>query len=221
MTLNTNKIITLPFAILMAIEMFGQFSSQQSMGAFQPLSINPSFSTMHDALHVQMQHRSMWTGIAGAPKTTIFSASAAILPKKLYGTIQMESDKIGLFRTNKVMAGAATKLKIKTGHYFSFGLQIGLEMNIYRADQVVVNTQADQYITFENTKSSIFQMSTGMIYNAPTWYIAASVPRMMQRVYNGAGTWRANHDFKGYNFHVQGAKKWKVTQAFYQKKSST
>jgi len=206
------KTYLLPIFAFLALAMScsAQFTVQQSMAAFQPLSLNPALAGEYNALQTQLQHRTMWTGIDGAPVTSSVSAAAPMVPNKLYGSMHLSADKIGLMSYHTILLGGAYKVKIARGHDLRFGLQFGTDMTTYRANEVLVSDASDPELTFQASRSTTFQMSSGLYYKAPQWYLGISVPAMFTPRYKSGGEWTSSHDIGSYNYHVQAAKKWKI-----------
>jgi type IX secretion system PorP/SprF family membrane protein len=210
MTMNKLFLFLIFIFISLVHKTSAQFTMQQSMAAFQPLSLNPALAGTYNALQAQLQHRSMWTGIDGAPVTSTLSASAAMVPNKLYGSLHVSVDKIGLMSYHNLLIGGTYKIKIARGHDLRFGIQVGTDMTTYRADEVVVSDISDPDLTFQATRSATFQMSSGIYYKAPMWHLGISVPAMFSPRYQSGGEWRSSHDINAYNYHLQAAKKWNV-----------
>lgn len=193
-----------------AVAAHAQFAVQQSLAAFQPWQINPAFIGNHNALSAQLQYRKMWLGIDGAPTTGQLNVALPIMTNKIFGSLSIGSDRIGLMQTNTIMTGASYKLKVRAGHELRFGLQVGLGQIAYRGNQVVLNDINDPEANVQNTSSLTFQLGTGMFYKTKNWYVGFAVPRMLTPTYAGGGEWQTRHDVRSYNYHIQLGKKWKI-----------
>jgi type IX secretion system PorP/SprF family membrane protein len=192
----------------------GQFASQQSMIAFQPLHINPAFVGSFDALQVQMQHRKMWIGIAGAPTQSNLSLGVPIVNKQLYGSLSIHTDRIGLLRTNTIMAGGAYKIKLQKNSTLRFGLSFGMDQIVYQGNQAIVSNKEDISLNDAVTRSGTFQLGTGVNFQLNNLYAGLAVPRLLTPAYAGGGRYRTTHDFANYNYHLTLGNRWHINNSW-------
>jgi type IX secretion system PorP/SprF family membrane protein len=156
---------------------------------------NPAAAGEGDLMRVAGLHRMQFTGIKNAPMTTYvtFSSPFVIGKTKHAAGVRFLNDMYGLFSNQAFHVQYAYRHKIGKG-YLSAGIDLGFVNVAFRADSVNLKeiasvasegnyfTEVDDAIprntgggkSDKGASGMGFDMSIGMYYTAPTWWVSAS-----------------------------------------------
>ncbi len=110
-------------------DLWGQQQAQNSLYYFNPLNYNPAYAGSRDALSLTAIHRIQWTGIDGAPQTTLLSVHSPIRDSHLSIGADLTYDKIGVSKATSAYLDISYYIQLNDkGHRLSFGLKGGFNM---------------------------------------------------------------------------------------------
>lgn len=163
--------------------LFAQFDPQISQYMYLPTAYNPAAVGEGDLMKVAGLHRMQMVGIKNAPMTTYFYfGSPFVIGKTRHGAgVKFMNDQYGLFYNQSLYAQYAYRQKIGKG-YLSAGAEFGVSNIGFHGDSVNLDqlsgsewhVSTDQAIPTGDMSGMGFDMSVGLYYTCPTWYVGAS-----------------------------------------------
>jgi type IX secretion system PorP/SprF family membrane protein len=160
----------------------GAFTQQDPMFthyAFNTLSINPAYSGNRGMLSAALVHRSQWVGFDGAPMSQTLTLSTPVLNDVLGIGFVLGNDRIGPTNIFTGSANIAYKLKINKHSKLSFGMSAGINNYNRNLGALTSFEQNDYAIDNNNITHNIFDIGAGVLYTNKTFYVGASVPRLL------------------------------------------
>lgn len=151
--------------------------------------INPAYAGSKENLSIGMLYRKQWVEIEDAPTTATFSGHAPV-GKNVGLGLSVISDKIGPVEENNIYGDFSYTLQLGGEHKLAFGLKAGLTLHQVGLYSDINHTLPDQNdpAFAENTSNSYFNLGSGLFYYTNKYYLALSVPNMMNSKhldYNG------------------------------------
>lgn len=175
--------------------LYSQYDAQIGQYMLMPASYNPAAVGDGDLMRVYGSHRMDFTGISGAPMTTVVSFSSPfVIGKTHHGAgFRFVNDRFGLFTNQSLYVGYAYKLSLGKGQ-LSIGADVGFMNLSFALDSVDLGAGQDDYHTetdealpqasgsgSEKGASGMgFDMGVGVYYSAPSWWLGASYLHVMQ-----------------------------------------
>lgn len=172
-------VLIVAFACIITGRVFAQQDAMYSQYMFNTLAINPAYAGSRNVVSATALHRSQWSGIEGAPKTTTFTLDAAMKNKKVGLGLQLFNDKLGITRTSGGAVSYAYRVRFDQAS-LAFGLQGSLYQ--YTADFTGVslgNSGAYDPAFSENVNKLLFNFGTGVYYNSDRFYLGFSAQDLL------------------------------------------
>ena len=191
---------------------------------YLPTAYNPAAVGEGDLMKVAGMHRMQYVDIANAPMSTWFSfASPFVIGKTRHGAgVKFLNDRYGLFTNQAFYVQYAYRQKLGKG-YLSVGVDLGFVNVGFRGDSVNLKNMEDEYHEADDeaiptgSKSGMkFDMSLGLYYVTPMWWVGASYSHVTRPVVN----WDDYSQVKlvgtmyvsgGYHFRLKDHKEWVLT----------
>jgi len=131
MKFQTKEFIAVLLVLLLfiggTISVLAQQKAMFTQYMFNGLIINPSYSSMDEALNVTALVRQQWVGFKGAPNTQTVSVHSPIKQSRTSLGLILMRDQIGeVISENGVLGTAAHKVAIGDDTYFALGLNAGI-----------------------------------------------------------------------------------------------
>jgi type IX secretion system PorP/SprF family membrane protein len=116
---NKRKSRSFVFFLLFCITsgLYAQFDPMFSQNMFNPLNGNPGYAGSSGRMNVVLMNRNQWTGLEGAPVTTVAGADAAvdIFGRKAGVGLEVMNDDIGLFNNLMVRTSLSRRYLLSEG----------------------------------------------------------------------------------------------------------
>jgi type IX secretion system PorP/SprF family membrane protein len=147
--------------IIVLIGLAGQVALAQqvpfySQYFFNPFIYNPSFTGQSQETRAFLSHRNQWTGIQGAPVTTILTIDGPIQGEKAGLGINMYSDKTDILERSGARMAYSYKVDINSEHMLRFGLGFGIVNTKIDYDKVRVEDANDPNLfTSSQSRASV------------------------------------------------------------------
>lgn len=168
--------------ILTSLIWSGVYSQQDPMVTqymFNGLYLNPAYTGSHDYWTSTISYRSQWVGAQfdGAPQTAIAAVDGPIHGKNMGLGFILSHDRIGVTRTNSIMAQYAYQIKLKKTSKLALGINGGVsQFNANLTDVLIWDEQDEVY---SNRLSKIVpRFGAGIYYYSDRHYIGISVPTL-------------------------------------------
>lgn len=167
------------FALILSMcadRLHAQQEIMVSQYMFNGLLLNPAYAGSHDYASSSLLHREQWTGIAGAPTTSIMAIDAPLWNKKMGVGFTLAHDRIGISRDLE-MAGHYA-YKVRTGEYgqLSFGLKAGLSIYSARLNDLVYWDANDALYQQPISNELVGKFGFGLYWQDGRSYAGLSVP---------------------------------------------
>lgn len=143
--------------------------------------VNPAYAGSKENLSGAILYRQQWVGLEGAPTTATFSFHSPV-GKNVGLGLSAISDKIGPVEENNIYADFSYTLRLGNGHNLAFGLKSGVTFQNVGLFSDIGNgfvPQPGDIAFSENTSNSYFNIGTGVFYYTQKYYVAFSVPNML------------------------------------------
>ena len=223
------RYIVLLVGLLAVVTASAQFDPQMGQYMYMPTAYNPAASGEGDLMKVAGMHRMQFVDITNAPMSTWFSfTSPFVIGKTSHGAgVRFLNDRYGLFTTQSFYVQYAYRQKLGKGH-LSVGVDLGFVNLGFKGDSVNLSKMGDDYHDTNDpalptgSKSGMkFDMSVGLYYSTPVWWVGASYSHLTQpKVDLSGGTDGEQKEVKlagtmyivgGYHFRLKNYKEWVLT----------
>jgi type IX secretion system PorP/SprF family membrane protein len=191
---------------LLALQLNAQQDPQYTQYMYNMNVINPAYTGSKENLSFGLLYRTQWNGLEGAPKTGTFFGHAPV-GKNVGLGLSVISDEIGPVKETNAYADFSYTLRLGGEHRLALGLKAGAtfhDIGLVGLDLIHAN---DPFFS-ENINSTTPNIGVGAFYYSNNYYLAVSVPNMLNSVHldangNKIGS-EASHYFAtgGYVFQV-------------------
>lgn len=171
------------FATLIAVLSIFDVTAQQDPHYTQYMYnmnvINPAYAGSKENLSFGLLYRKQWVELEDAPTTFTFSGSTPI-GKNVGLGLSLISDEIGPVKEQNAYVDFSYTLNLGGEHRLAFGLKAGatfhkVDFNMIRP---TLPDPADG-VFGENVSNAYLNMGAGMFYYTDKYYLALSVPNML------------------------------------------
>lgn len=156
--------------------LYAQFDPMFSQNMFNPLNGNPGYAGNSGRMNVVLVNRNQWTGLEGAPVTTVAGADAAInvFGKRAGIGLEVMNDDIGLFNNLMVRISLARRYLIGEGE-LGVGISTGIISQSFDGTGIVIpesdyHDVNDPLIPAEEVNGFTPDFGLGAFYQAERWY---------------------------------------------------
>lgn len=147
--------------------------------------INPAYAGSKDNLALGLLYRQQWVNVDGAPKTATFSIHSPT-GKNVGLGLSVISDRIGPVQENNMYGDFSYTLNLGGEHRLALGLKTGLTFQKVGLFSDIGNGYVPQPndIAFQqNSSNTYFNIGTGLFYYTQKYYLAASLPNILEANY--------------------------------------
>ena len=218
------KYIVLLLGLIATGAAFAQFDPQMGQYMYMPTAFNPAAAGEGDLMKVAGMHRMQYVDITNAPMSTWFTfASPFVIGKTRHGAgVRFLNDRYGLFTNQAFHVQYAYRQKLGKG-YLSAGIELGFVNVGFRGDSVNLKNMEDEYHDANDeaiptgSKSGMkFDMSVGLYYCTPTWWVGASSSHLTQPTvewddYSEVKLVGTMYVSGGYHFRLKNHREWVLT----------
>ena len=218
------KYIVLLLGLIATGAAFAQFDPQMGQYMYMPTAFNPAAAGEGDLMKVAGMHRMQYVDITNAPMSTWFTfASPFVIGKTRHGAgVRFLNDRYGLFTNQAFHVQYAYRQKLGKG-YLSAGIELGFVNVGFRGDSVNLKNMEDEYHDANDeaiptgSKSGMkFDMSVGLYYCTPTWWVGASYSHLTQPTvewddYSEVKLVGTMYVSGGYHFRLKNHREWVLT----------
>lgn len=201
--------------LLLCISVIGtaQIHPQQTQYMFNAIGINPGAAGQHNALNATMNHRTMWRGIEGAPKTDYVTVHTPLKRENIAVGMQFYHDKIGVTTRTTLMLNGAYRVQLGRGQ-LGFGLMAGITSGVNQWSQVQTTESDDVVFSSGDNSYLIPSAGAGIYYHDQTSFAGISIPQFLSARYAGGGTYKASATMDNFTYHIMAGKRFKLNEDF-------
>ncbi len=176
-----NKIIAFVIIALFTLQAQAQQDPHYTQYMYNMNVMNPAYAGSKESLSIGLLYRQQWVSIDGAPKSATLSLHSPV-GKKVGLGLSVISDKIGPVEENNIYGDFSYTLNLGGDHKLALGLKSGLTFHkVGLFSEVSPYTQQQNDAAFrENTSNIYFNIGSGLFYYSKNYYVAASVPNMLE-----------------------------------------
>ncbi|CAM4250752.1 PorP/SprF family type IX secretion system membrane protein [Flavobacterium terrigena] len=176
-----NKIIAFVIISLFTLQSQAQQDPHYTQYMYNMNVVNPAYAGSKENLSIGLLYRQQWVSIDGAPKSATLSLHSPV-GKKVGLGLSVISDKIGPVEENNVYGDFSYTLNLGGDNRLALGLKSGVTFHkVGLFSEVSPYTQQQNDVAFrENTSNIYFNIGSGLFYYSKKYYVAASVPNMLE-----------------------------------------
>ncbi|MBE9584582.1 type IX secretion system membrane protein PorP/SprF [Mucilaginibacter sp. JRF] len=193
-------------ALLITAGAQAQQKPQYTQYPFNNYLINPAFAGIENYIDLKLGHRSQWTGLEGAPKTTYLTINAPIGEGFLNGGagsgnpnersylrnymaaephhgvgLQLITDKAGLISQNTLAGSYAYHLGLSSTSNLAVGVTAGVSQYSINSSEITIENPIDPAINNGNNSKWSPDVSVGALLYGPNYYAGASVQQVLSQ----------------------------------------
>ena len=179
------QFIALVVLTLFALNVHAQQDPHYTQYMYNMNVMNPAYAGSKESIAIGLLYRQQWVNVDGAPKTATFSIHSPVGSNVGLG-LSAISDKIGPVEENNIYGDFSYTLNLGGEHRLAFGLKTGITFQNIGLFSEIGNGYVPQPgdVAFqENSSNSYFNIGTGLFYYTQKYYLAASVPNMLEATY--------------------------------------
>ena len=185
--------------LLIATQVYGQQDPQYTQYMYNMNVINPAYAGSKENLSFGLLYRTQWTTIDGAPKTATFFGHLPVGEKTGLG-LSIISDEVGPIKETNAYADFSYTLQLNGDHRIAFGLKAGATFHDIGLADIDLIDPNDPF--FQNINTTTPNIGVGFFYYTDNYYLAGSVPNILNSVHldadgNKLGSEDAHYFFTG------------------------
>jgi type IX secretion system PorP/SprF family membrane protein len=155
---------------------YAQFEPSLTQYLFNELNINPAYAGSRETFSLTALNREQWSGINGAPNTSMVSLHTPIYNKRGGLGMAYLVESIGVSRRSSFNMNAAYRMAFKE-RSLSFGLQFSM---VTISENYQDLGLVDDAVFLTNTgRMKAKNMGFGMYYTTQKYYLGLSIPRLL------------------------------------------
>ena len=177
-----NKIILFVFFTVCMFKSQAQQDPHYTQYMYNMNVMNPAYAGSKENISLGLLYRNQWVGVNGAPQTSTLSIHSPV-GKNVGLGLSVISDKIGPVEESNIYGDFSYTLKLGGENRLALGLKSGLTFHKVGLFSDIGNGYVPQQndIAFrENSSNIYFNIGTGLFYYTDKYYIAASLPNMLE-----------------------------------------
>ena len=168
---------------MLSLNMFAQQDPQYSQNMFNHFVINPAVAGMEDALVGDIMNRNQWSGVEGAPSTSVLSVQLPVRFIEHSGIgLNILSDKIGAFTSTGLNLGYSYRVQLGYGD-LGFGLGVGVQnwgINPDSEWNATDGIETDPLIPGAEISELALDLNFGLFYREEDFYVGFSITHLNQ-----------------------------------------
>lgn len=171
--------------VLLGFVVYGQQDPHYTQYMYNMNVINPAYAGSKENLSIGILGRKQWLNLDGAPETLTFSAHMPV-GKKVGLGLSVIGDNIGPVEERNVYADFSYTLDLGGEHKLAFGVKAGATFHkvglFSQIGNGFVPDQGDPAFGIDSNSTN-FNVGAGLFYYTDNYYIAFSVPNMLNAVH--------------------------------------
>lgn len=175
---------TLAFALVMVMSVNAQQDPQFTQYMYNMNVVNPAYAGSKESVSGGVLYRSQWVGIDDAPRTATLNLHSPV-GKNVGLGFSVISDQVGPVEETNTYADFSYTIKLGGEHKLALGLKAGATFNkIGLYSDIGNGFVPDQDDAFgQDTNNTFLNVGAGLFYYTNKYYVAFSVPNMLDGTY--------------------------------------
>jgi type IX secretion system PorP/SprF family membrane protein len=145
---------------------------------FNGLFLNPAYAGSHPYASASILHREQWTGMPGAPSTSMLAFDAPVWKNKLGLGVSMVHDQIGVSRDLDMSSHFSYSIRVSEGSRLAFGLRAGVSIYSANVSDLVYWDQNDVLYAQDIRNTPVGRFGAGLYWYSRTSYVGLSIPTL-------------------------------------------
>lgn len=146
--------------------------------------VNPAFAGDHGYAVAHMFHRQQWSGVSGAPASSLFTIHSPLGEKNAIGGY-VSADRAGLLERFSASGTYVYTVKINEEHKLGFGLGLGFYQNSINYSNIRIYDQTDDLVLNGGAiTGSTFNADFGLRYSYKGLNVGISTPQIAETKVN-------------------------------------
>jgi type IX secretion system PorP/SprF family membrane protein len=209
-----NRILIYILISFLPVGLFGQLNYISDLNNLDRLIINPAYAGSRNALNITALYRNQWTGFDNAPSNYSFSAHAPLNADRMGLGLYIGKGSKGVCKETNIMANYAYNIELLHGR-LAFGLGLGASIYNIAWNELIASEDGDILLRNEPVTSTIPNVSIGLYYFTPDYFIGFSVPYLLSREMNDVtGDYHVIYDLNKNIFHLTGGYSFSINSQF-------
>lgn len=146
---------------------------------FNPFIYNPSFTGQSGETRAFLTHRNQWTGIQGAPVTSILTIDGPIQGEKAGLGLNMYSDRTDILVRSGARLAYSYMVSVNEEHKIRFGLGVGVFNNRIDYDRAVVEDNSDPNLFTNSQNRAAVDADFGVSYFWKGLNVGVALPQLL------------------------------------------
>ncbi|MBT8325386.1 MAG: type IX secretion system membrane protein PorP/SprF [Winogradskyella sp.] len=184
--------------LLFAIQTHGQQDPQYTQYMYNMSVINPAYAGSKENLSLGLLYRNQWTNIEGGPRTGTFFGHLPVGEKIGLGT-SIIADEIGPVKETNVYADVSYTLNLGGDHRLAFGLKAGATFHDIGLTGIDLVDPNDPFFS-QDVNEVTPNIGAGFFYYTNKYYLAVSVPNLLNSVHLDANGFKIGSETSHYFF---------------------
>ncbi|MEO0555696.1 MAG: type IX secretion system membrane protein PorP/SprF [Bacteroidota bacterium] len=166
--------------VILAHPIYAQQDPLLSQYQFNQLPVNPAYAGVNDVASFDLQYRSQWGGVEGAPTTVLLSGHSSFFQNQVGLGFSLVHDQVGINTNTDFNLTYAYELEVASDVTLSFGLQTGLMSLQYDFNELTLEDPTDEDFINADDGFTKFNVGTGLFLSNERFYIGLSIPRLLK-----------------------------------------
>ena len=166
--------------VILAHPIYAQRDPLLSQYQFNQLPVNPAYAGVNDVASFDLQYRSQWGGVEGAPTTVLLSGHSSFFQNQVGLGFSLVYDQVGINTNTDFNLTYAYELEVASDVTLSFGLQTGLMSLQYDFNELTLEDPTDEDFINADDGFTKFNVGTGLFLSNERFYIGLSIPRLLK-----------------------------------------
>jgi len=184
---------------LCGASLYGQQEPHYTQYMYNMNVINPAYAGSKENLSFGLLYRNQWAGIDGAPQTGTFFGHLPVGDKVGVG-LSVISDNVGPIKETNAYADFSYTLQLGGEHRLAFGVKAGATFHDIGLADIDLIDPNDPF--FQNINTTTPNIGAGFFYYTNNYYLALSVPNILNSVHldangNKLGSEESHYFFTG------------------------
>ncbi|MEM1408770.1 MAG: type IX secretion system membrane protein PorP/SprF [Bacteroidota bacterium] len=166
--------------VILAHPIYAQQDPLLSQYQFNQLPVNPAYAGVNDVASFDLQYRSQWGGVEGAPTTVLLSGHSSFFQNQVGLGFSLVHDQVGINTNTDFNLTYAYELEVASDVTLSFGLQTGLMSLQYDFNELTLEDPTDEDFINADDGFTKFNVGTGLFLSGERFYLGLSIPRLLK-----------------------------------------
>jgi type IX secretion system PorP/SprF family membrane protein len=189
-------------------EIKAQYIPHYSQYMMQPSIINPAALGAYEGINGALLYRNQWTGLDGAPSTTVFDFNVPLVSKNSAFGLNFVDDRIGVTSNSNVNLSYAYRFQLNQKHFLSLGLSSSIGLMRSRFSRVTTTEALDPMFQADSPNLYVPNFKFGAYYFTKDYFVGFAMPNLLNNTMkvgsNNILTANTNFEYEAMHFFIHG-----------------